>query len=384
VGEHRRVCVFGMRYMECQLLQSRERIKDVFGSRMFRRRIVGRMKKRTTARFMGLMFLATALSLGACGHGSVASQINDTPTYVVGALRPCGPPQVHGPLRTVSVEVVNSSEATTRVFVGVCIGNHGPYPFLLDTGSPSSLVTPTTLRNAGIAVGKPTGILGGIGCSERGARVMLNRWSLAGAPLTPQLVEAAAMTAIGQFHPAGIIGYDVLGRFRAFRLDYSIGTLTLDGQEAAAPRSARIIKGLLGRSVVNPLVESPSAQTIPITVVEGGDEAGAYTYIYVGGHRETFALDTGAELSGVSSYVARALSLRTTASSLRLSALACTVTVRLIRKVTWSFPGVGLPNQSLADLGSLDGVGGVVGSDALRHYDAIVIDNADGLLILGS
>jgi hypothetical protein len=60
------------------------------------------------------------------------------------------------------------------------------------------------------------------------------------------------------------------------------------------------------------------------------------------------------------------------------------VTVRLIRKVTWSFPGVGLPNQSLADLGSLDGVGGVVGSDALRHYDAIVIDNADGLLILGS
>jgi predicted aspartyl protease len=123
---------------------------------------------------------------------------------------------------------------------------------------------------------------------------------------------------------------------------------------------------------------------IPLLILkakQGGRIALAPVEIH--GHRYLFVLDTGAEYTVINTRVARALHLRAFGKPVRSQGVG-TAVGRLVRVGNWALGPQPLPG-SIAVRENLQlprRVAGLLGSDVLSRFGAVLINYANGTLIL--
>jgi hypothetical protein len=284
-----------------------------------------------------------------------------------------------------TVSVVAGQVAET---LDVCIGDQGPYPFILDTGAgettiDAGLAHRLHLPNAGAATQ-----FAGVGCTGAAQPVSVGAWSFDGVPLAAQQITAATLPQMGgKGEPDGLLGSDVLSRFGGIRVDFAAGALVLPGPEGAPLAQSSPFTGPQA-AVPAALTEGESGTTVPLTVTPvTGDVSLSVAVGFARGPRREFIVDTGSSQSVVSSQVARGVPLQSTDLAQRQSTVCSVITVPLVHSGRWSVPGLALHPQLIGstDFGSisLSGTQGLLGSDQLRRYGWVVLDYAGGQMVVG-
>ncbi len=284
-----------------------------------------------------------------------------------------------------TVSVVAGQVAETA---DVCIGGEGPYPFVLDSGAGQSTIEAGLAHRLHLASAGPASEFAGVGCTGAAQPVSVGAWSLDGVALAPQQMTAATLPQMGgKGEPVGLLGSDVLSRFGGVRIDFDAGALVLPGPEGAPLARSSPYTGPKGPPPAV-LTQAERGTTVPLTVTPApGDVSLSVAIRFAGGPRRDFVVDTGSSQSVVSSSVSRAQSLQGTDLAQRQSTVCSVITVPLVHSGTWSVPGVALHPQLIGstDFGTigLSGTVGLLGSDQLRRYGWVVLDYADGQMVLG-
>ena len=284
-----------------------------------------------------------------------------------------------------TVSVVAGQVAET---VDVCIGNQGPYPFILDTGAGQSTIDAGLAHRLHLASAGAATEFAGVGCTGTARPVAVGTWSLDGIPLSAQQLTAATLPQMGgKGEPDGLLGSDVLSRFGGVRVDFDPGALILPGPEGAPLSHPTPYIGPQGPPPAA-LMQGESGTTVPLTVTPTtGDVSLSVAVGFARGPRREFVVDTGSSQSVVSSLVARGLPLQSTDLAQRQSTVCSVITVPLVHSGPWSVPGLALHPQLIGSTNfgtiSLSGTQGLLGSDQLRRYGWVVLDYAGGQMVLG-
>ncbi|HEY5386029.1 MAG TPA: aspartyl protease family protein, partial [Acidimicrobiales bacterium] len=185
---------------------------------------------------------------------------------------------------TVSVVAGQVAEA-----VNVCIGDQGPFPFVLDTGAGQSTIDAGLAHRLHLASAGPPSEFAGVGCTGTARPVSVGDWSLDGVPLSAQQLTAATLPQMGgKGEPVGLLGSDVLSRFGAIRIDFGSGDLILPGAEGAPLAQSSPFTGPLG-TVPTALTQGEQGTTVPLTVTPApGDVSLNVAVRFDGGRRRDF------------------------------------------------------------------------------------------------
>ncbi len=284
-----------------------------------------------------------------------------------------------------TVSVVAGQVAETA---DVCIGDHGPFPFILDTGAGESSIDAGLAHRLQLARAAAATEFSGVGCTGTARPVTVGAWSLDGVSLESQQLTAATLPQMGgKGEPDGLLGSDVLSRFGAIRINFNPGELVLPGPEGTPLAQSSPYTGPTG-PVPAPLMQGDEGTTVPVTVTPTPGDVALSVAVRLGhGPRHNFVVDTGSSQSVVSSAVARSQSLATTDLAQRQSTVCSVITVPLVHSGTWSVPGLRLHPQLIgsADFGSISfsGTQGLLGSDQLRHFGWVVLDYSGAQLVFG-
>jgi predicted aspartyl protease len=283
-----------------------------------------------------------------------------------------------------TVSVVAGQVAET---LNVCVAGQGPFPFVLDTGSGQSIIDAHLARRLQLRAAGAPSAFAGVNCVGSAQPVAVASWALDGVALAPQQLTAATLPQIGgKGEPDGLLGSDVLARFRAVRIDFGAGALVLPGPEGPPPSAARPYTGPKGPPPTE--LTGGDGTTVPVTVTpQQGDVSVGVAVRFDGGRRRSFVVDTGTSQSVVASSVARAAALRATNLAQRQATVCSVITVPLVHSGPWSVPGQSLQDQLIGstDFGTvaLGGTEGLLGSDQLRRYGWVVLDYAGARMVLG-
>jgi predicted aspartyl protease len=282
------------------------------------------------------------------------------------------------------------SEAAGQVAstLRVCIGGHGPYPFVLDTGAGQSTIDAGLARRLHLGRAGPASEFAGVGCTGSAQPVSVHAWSLDGIALSPQQLTAATLPQMGRKgEPVGLLGSDVLSRFGAVRIDFAAGTLVVPGPEGTPLNASLPARGPDGSQPPASLTGG-TGSTVPLTLNNAeGDVSLGVAVRFHGGARRDFVVDTGSSQSVVSSAVARTAALSPTDRAQRQSTVCNTIIVPLVHSGAWSMPGVALHPSLIgsADFGpALGGTEGLLGSDQLKRFGWVVLDYSGSTMVLGS
>ena len=269
----------------------------------------------------------------------------------------------------------------------VCIGGHGPFPFVLDSGAGQSTIDAGLAGRLHLASSGPVSEYAGVGCTGQDQPVSVTTWSLDGVSLEPQQLTSAHLPQMGgKGEPMGLLGSDVLSRFGAVRVDFRAGALVLPGAEGEPLTGVDPVHGPTGPPPVS--LTGGAGTTVPLSVtpVPGNVSLGVAVRFGGGGPR-SFVVDTGSSQSVVSTPVAQAESLAGTDLAQRQATVCSVITVPLVHSGAWSVPGMALHPQLLGKtaFGSvgLGGIEGLVGSDQLARYGWVVLDYEGALMVLG-
>ena len=282
---------------------------------------------------------------------------------------------------------VSTVEGQVAESVRVCIGDHGPFAFVLDSGAGQSTIDAGLAARLHLASAGPVSEFAGVGCTGQARPVSVGSWSLDGVPLAPQQLTAARLPQIGgSGEPMGLLGSDVLSRFGAVRVDFHVGALVLPGPEGDVLSGVAPVHG--PRNVPPVSLTGGRGTTVPLNVtLVPGDVSLGVAVRFDGGARRQFVVDTGSSQSVVSTPVARDASLAGTDVAQRQATVCSLITVPLVHSGPWSVPGLALHSQLLgetdfgtAGLGVLDGL---LGSDQLARYGWVVFDYRGAVMVLG-
>jgi hypothetical protein len=294
---------------------------------------------------------------------------------------PGGVTQVPMTVSTVAGQVAES--------VNMCIGGHGPFPFVLDTGAGQSTIDAGLARRLGLPAAGPPTVFAGVGCVGRAKPVSVAAWTLEGINLDPQELTAASLPQIGgRGEPMGLLGSDVLGRFGSIRIDFAAGTLVVAGDEGPPLTGSAPYTGPVGQTGPPAVLTHGQGTTVPLTVTpaEGAVSLGVAVRFHTGPRRR-FVVDTGSSQSVVATTVTREESLSGTNLAQRQATVCSVITVPLVRSGIWSVPGVPLHPQLVGetDFGAISagGIEGLLGSDQLKRFGWVVFDYAGGVMVLG-
>jgi hypothetical protein len=335
-------------------------------------------------------FAATTVAFSGGGSGSKAVHVEPEVTFALppasagcngASTLPGGASRIPVTVSTVAGQVAES--------VNVCIGGRGPFPFVLDTGAGESTIDAHLARRLGLQSAGPASQFAGVGCTGAAQPVSVGAWTLSGVSLVPQQMTAATLPQIGgRGEPVGLIGSDVLSRFGAVRIDFAAGALVLPGPEGAPLGGTGPFMGPIGPPPPAVLTAGGQGTTVPITVTPTqGDVSLSVAVRFGTGRRRSFVVDTGSSQSVVAATAARAQSLPSTNLAQRQATVCSVITVPLVHSGPWSVPGLLLHPQLIGetDFGpiSIAGVDGLLGSDQLRRYGAVVLDYAGARMVLG-
>lgn len=142
----------------------------------------------------------------------------------VGATPPAsllvGQPAANVPLTIVQ------SPGSIAAFTNVSVANHGPYPFLVDTGSPTSSIS--AVAGLRLAAGKGTGTApAGVGCKSSVPTLVPTSVAIGSAPPSTLALQAVKINGSQRVGIVGALGLDVLGTYGAIIVDYEQANLVL-------------------------------------------------------------------------------------------------------------------------------------------------------------
>jgi len=135
------------------------------------------------------------------------------------ALSRSGPGTIHG-------RVVTGSGGAHLLLVPVYIGSHGPYDFALDTGAARSLVDSRVATQLRLPTAGSEQAVTGISGTSEAARVRVTSWRVDSVELPDTTILSLRLPPGGQ-SLSGLLGSDMLSRFRTVTIDYSSGTVTV-------------------------------------------------------------------------------------------------------------------------------------------------------------
>jgi aspartyl protease len=144
--------------------------------------------------------------------------------------------------QTVSIQVIarTGAQRSALALVPVYIDEHGPYPFALDTGASTSLISSALAHKFHLPeVGAPQ-VVSGVTGTGRAVNVRVGNWRAGKVPLPQTLLAAMLPSAQGATKapprsqgrrvgaPVGLLGSDVLSRYGKIAVDYDRSLLILD------------------------------------------------------------------------------------------------------------------------------------------------------------
>ena len=106
------------------------------------------------------------------------------------------------------------------------VDGHGPYPFLLDTGSSVSSVSKKLATQLNLPCTGNTAVISGVVTSKKVPVVTIRAWKVGHVLLTPDKV-AVLSSPPGTNSVAGLLGSDELGHFGAVTEDFQHHQLLL-------------------------------------------------------------------------------------------------------------------------------------------------------------
>lgn len=169
------------------------------------------------------MLLATALIVLAACSGNPGGGTAGSTHPATGAGR-TGPGGSAGGV-TLPIKIVQHGRATLEL-VPVTINGHGPYVFMLDSGSSVSSVSRQLARRIRLPAGGSSTVIRGVVTSERVPLVTIASWKLGPARLAPDRVAVLNLARTGG-SVAGLLGSDELRHFGAITIDFTHQKLRL-------------------------------------------------------------------------------------------------------------------------------------------------------------
>jgi predicted aspartyl protease len=269
------------------------------------------------------------------------------------------------------------------VVAGVCVDGAGPFPFLVDSGSSISVVDTRLADRFHLASAGAARRAAGIACTASVSPVRIERWSLGGAALAPQVVVAHSLPRLGARRSIdGIVGSDVLSRFAAVRVDYRTSTLTLASSEGA-PLPAGLVTGPTARP--DPaLLDGKIRADAGIDVESHDGEVAAFAPVRFRGRSALpFLVDTGAATTAVAASLVREDHLASSPGVDHVSGFGCSATLHEALSGPWSVGQAALMPRKVAILPA-DGIAvdGLLGSDVLISAGSVVLDYRAARLVL--
>ncbi len=275
--------------------------------------------------------------------------------------------------------------------VGVCVGKHGPYPFVVASGVTQSVIDPSLASALHLKKATPASAqLGGYGCTVTSPFVKAPAMHLKGVALAPQAMAAVKIRSWDGQRADGVIGSDVLGRFGAVRLDFTAGKLTVPGPEGPPPLGHQLI---LGQPTATPpkslLHGSTPPVIVPLSVVVAPGSIAPYAKVSIGTPGPyAFVLDSGSPHSSIAASLIKVLKLQTSTKMVAPVGVGCSQRVPIVSGASMSLGStsltVTLPRSANFSGPQRAGIQGALGLDALGSYSSIVVDYRDAKLALGT
>jgi hypothetical protein len=128
---------------------------------------------------------------------------------------------------TVRARVVGGAGGARLLIVPVYFSDHGPYDFALDTGAARSVVDSSVVSQLHLqTTGSEQAVTGVSGTSEA-VRVRVSAWRVDSVALPDATILSLRLPSGGSPHLSGLLGSDMLARYRTVTIDYQGGTITL-------------------------------------------------------------------------------------------------------------------------------------------------------------
>jgi hypothetical protein len=131
-----------------------------------------------------------------------------------------GPPAANVPITIVQ------SPGSIAAFTNVSVANQGPYPFSVDTGSPTSSVSTTAGLHLVADNGSDTAP-GGVGCKGTVPTLAPTSLAMGSAPPVTLALHAVKIAGPQRAGIVGALGLDALGTYGAIIVDYEGADLAL-------------------------------------------------------------------------------------------------------------------------------------------------------------
>ena len=335
--------------------------------------------------------ILVAASTTGCSFAATPAQRTSGST-VVNPSRPMDPskcalsqPQtVRPPALAVRISRI---EKGALVLVNVCIDGAGPFPFVIDSGSSFSVVGQQFSRRFHLHQVGAKQQAAGIACSASVVPEQLSSWSVGGVALRPQVVFGASLPNLEPNQPlAGVIGSDVLSRFGSVRIDYTKDTVNVGAAESGSPTVDGVVRGSTSTPAPPPFKEGIRAQAELTIVARRGGVVPYVPMTFGGSGPQLLVVDTGAAVSSISSLLARSLHLQNAHQRIELpAAFGCPANLAEVRSGRWTLGSTSLPPQVVASLPvSALRIAGLLGSDVLSRFGAVVIDYRAARILLES
>lgn len=116
---------------------------------------------------------------------------------------------------------------STLATAATAFGSAPTQPFVVDTGSPISVVSPAQVRSAELASAGRSLASQDVGCQGAAPAVRSGTWSAGGVDLGPRTLASVSLAGSLGAPVAGTIGSDVLAGYGSVVLDYRTGVLWL-------------------------------------------------------------------------------------------------------------------------------------------------------------
>ncbi len=331
------------------------------------------------------MVVASSVVVACGGGGSGSGAEADQPVFPGPCPAVGQPAGGSGAVSRIPLKVIKQGTAAIAL-APVCVAGHGPYAFVVDSGAGTSAFDTQLVKALHLSRNGRGQTVSGANCTTTETPTAGPSWAVGSVPLAPQTVSSIDIPGFGGLRSsaAGLLGSDVLSRFGAIQLDYQHESLALPGPEGPPPGSGTNVHGQTSVDLPSGIGLGTPSTTIPLLVLQVEAETLALAPMQIRSQGPfNFILDTGSSVSSVDPQLVSSVGLSHTGKRENVSGIGCREEAQQVQSGPWSVGTVSLHPQTLQAVsvpGASGVIGGLLGSDVLHGFGAVVIAYSAGTL----